>query len=160
MENVHNITAGPTAITQRREWLSVLSRATEQELQTGFERLGGVPDAKIVKPAVVGSVMIEARAGGTGQRFNAIEATVTRCVVQLESSLGVSYALGRDRSQAHLSAIADALLQKVHGIEPAFETTKAALVAPIVQRLESQQRENARKAASTKVEFFTMVRGE
>lgn len=160
MERVEPHTSESAAIAQRKEWLSVLSRASEQELLVGFDRLGGIPEAHDVKPAVVGSVMIEARAGGSGQRFNAIEATVTRCVVQVDQRLGVSYALGRDTSRARLSAIADALLQGVQNDKAAFEAMKSVLVAPVAYRIESKRREKSRKAAATKVEFFTMVRGE
>ncbi len=160
---MESLDAGPSnyaSIARRKEWLSILSRASEQELLVGFDRLGGIPEARDVKPAVVGSVMIEARAGGSGQRFNAIEATVTRCVVQVDQRLGVSYSLGRDIRRARLSAIADALLQGVHEDEAAFEKMKSVLVAPVAYRIESKRREKSRKAAATKVEFFTMVRGE
>ena len=56
--------------------------------------------------------MVRARAGGTGQRFNLGEATVTRCVVRPDAALtgtqqvGVGYVLGCSHRQALLVALA------------------------------------------------------
>jgi alpha-D-ribose 1-methylphosphonate 5-triphosphate synthase subunit PhnG len=142
-------------IAQRQRWMAVLARASADELADIFERYEGGIVPTVLKMPETGTVMVEARAGGTGRRFNAGEATVTRCVVQFPSgALGVCYALGADRRKARLAAILDGLLQ---------DRTWHARLAPEIDRLAAGQtaaRELAsRKAAATKVDFFTLVRG-
>jgi alpha-D-ribose 1-methylphosphonate 5-triphosphate synthase subunit PhnG len=101
--------------------------------------------------------MARGRAGGTGQRFNLGEITVTRCAVQSADGLiGHGYVAGRDRRKAELVASFDALLQ-APGRRP-------MLLERVVEPLAAVQAEaraaTARKAAATRVEFFTMVRGD
>lgn len=141
--------------TPRQRWMAVLARATGEELAGVVERRGGVPRHQVLKPAEVGTVMIEARAGGTGARFNLGEASVTRCVVALEGGiLGVSYALGSDRRKAHLAAIVDGLLQASD-----CDQSLAEEVSALGRCQQAAQELASRKAAATKVEFFTLVRG-
>ena len=102
-------------------------------------------------------VMLRGRVGGTGDAFNLGEATVTRCAVRVGAgALGVGYTLGRDRRKAELVALFDALLQD--------ETRQARLqrdfIAPMQQRQAVQREATSRSAATSKVEFFTFVRGE
>jgi alpha-D-ribose 1-methylphosphonate 5-triphosphate synthase subunit PhnG len=142
-------------IAQRQRWMAVLARTTADDLVAIFDRHEVVLAPTVLKVPETGTVMVEARAGGSGRRFNAGEATVTRCVVQFPSgALGVCYALGADRRKARLAAILDGLLQ---------DRTWHARLAPEIYRLAAVQtaaRELAsRKAAATKVDFFTLVRG-
>ena len=148
------------SISDRQVWLGVLARARPEDLQTAFHSLGGEPPCKILRSPEVGAVMIEARAGGTGSRFNAAEATVTRCVVQVGKSIGVSYALGRDRARARLAAIADAMLQEAASDSAEVARLIGALIEPTQREIAQRRLEASVKAAATKVEFFTMVRGE
>lgn len=136
--------------------MAVLARARREELEEIAARLGTMPAHTVLKPAEPGSVMIEGRAGGTGRRFNLGEATMTRCVIRLESgSLGFAYALGTDRRKALLAAVLDALLQHpVTGPELA-----RAEIAPLAGRQRAARELALRKAAATKVDFFTLVRG-
>ena len=135
--------------------MAILSRATFAELEA-IAASCPLPAHQILKPAETGSVMIEGRAGGTGCRFNLGEATMTRCVVRIEcGTMGHAYALGRDKRKAVISAILDALLQD----EPEGGVLHEA-VAQLHARQQAAQTQASRKAAATKVEFFTMVRGE
>ena len=143
------------AQTDRAGWMAVLARATRDELQqlmSGFE----VPLVDVVKPPECGSLMIEARAGGGGRRFNAGEATVTRCVVRDGDRLGYSYSLGRDKEKARLAAILDAMLQSASS----HQMVMAAVVGPLGKAQEDRRARASLQAAATKVEFFTMVRGD
>jgi alpha-D-ribose 1-methylphosphonate 5-triphosphate synthase subunit PhnG len=139
---------------QRKSWMAVLARARQSELEQIVTRLGGLPDHVVLKPAETGTVMVEARAGGTGRRFNMGEATMTRCVVRLaDGTMGFAYALGTDRRKALVSAVLDALLQS---------SSDAGLYDDIsaLARAQTEARQLAlRKAAATKVDFFTLVRG-
>jgi alpha-D-ribose 1-methylphosphonate 5-triphosphate synthase subunit PhnG len=140
--------------TTRQAWMGVLARATRGELEALVARAGVMPGYSVLKPAETGTIMVEARAGGTGRRFNLGEATLSRCVVRLaDGTIGFAYALGTDRVKATLSAVIDAMLQQ--GANPVL----AEGVAELRRRQDDARTLALRKAAATKVDFFTMVRG-
>jgi alpha-D-ribose 1-methylphosphonate 5-triphosphate synthase subunit PhnG len=62
---------------------------------------------------------------------------------------------GRDRAHAERAALVDALMQT----DRADELT-AEVLAPLAREMAAAKRTRAAKAAATKVEFFTIVRGE
>ena len=101
---------------------------------------------------------IEHLAHGVGQRFNLGEMTVSRCVVALDGSnaMGVGYVQGRDRRRAELVAVFDALSQDTAGAEQ----IEQLLIAPVERKLADERRARDAKVAATKVDFFTLVRGE
>jgi alpha-D-ribose 1-methylphosphonate 5-triphosphate synthase subunit PhnG len=118
--------------------------------------MGGLPAHTVLKPAETGTVMVEARAGGTGRRFNLGEATMSRCVVRLaDETMGFAYALGGDRRKALLSAVLDGLLQHPSNGPGLLERE----IAPLGERQQAARELSLRKAAATKVDFFTLVRG-
>ena len=105
--------------------------------------------------------MLRARIGGTGSQFNLGEASVTRCALRLEGDdgaalTGMSWVLGRDQRHAELAAVFDALLQDPSR-GPRLEQT---LVRSLAASQSAKREQASRKAASTKVDFFTMVRGD
>lgn len=145
----------PETVEARRRHMAVLARAPRGDIEA---LVGAVtaPPFTTLKPPETGTVMVEGRAGGAGSRFNLGEATVTRCVIRLDSgTLGFSYALGRDKEKARLAALTEALLQE----EPLEGPLHAGLAALATRQVEARDLAS-RKAAATKVEFFTMVRGE
>jgi alpha-D-ribose 1-methylphosphonate 5-triphosphate synthase subunit PhnG len=101
--------------------------------------------------------MVRGRAGGTGPRFNLGEMTVTRCSVTLEDgAVGHAYVRGRDPRHAELAALFDALLQddaRRGGLE-------RAVVEPLARARAARRRAAVEHVAPSRVEFFTMVRGE
>jgi alpha-D-ribose 1-methylphosphonate 5-triphosphate synthase subunit PhnG len=151
------MTARPTdAVERRRRCHAVLARAGTEELQAAWQRVQG-PPYRALRPPEVGVVMLRGRVGGSGDPFNAGEATVTRCAVQIEGgALGVGYVLGRDRRKAELVAAFDALVQD----EARAGAVMRDVVAPLAQAQALAREPAARAAAATKVEFFTLVRGE
>ena len=143
-------------IDARKSWLAVLARAERAKLEEAVAALSPRPAWRVVKPAESGLAMVRGRAGGTGQQFNVGEMSVARCVVQVEGgAVGVGYVAGRDRRKAELVALLDALLQD----GPFVETLKRDVVAPLAARQDAARRQVLSKAAATKVDFFTMVRG-
>lgn len=148
---------GSSGRTPRQTWMAVLARASAAELEAIIGRHGGMQAHVVLKPASTGTVMLEARAGGSGRRFNAGEATVTRCVIALESGEhGFAYALGTDRRKARLSAVLDGMLQR-----PGASNGPLLAEIETLAAAQRQAHERAsRKAAATKVEFFTLVRGD
>ncbi|MGE0422041.1 MAG: phosphonate C-P lyase system protein PhnG [Reyranellaceae bacterium] len=140
----------------RKSWLAVLARAERAKLEEAVARLSPRPTWRVIKPAESGLAMMRGRAGGTGQQFNIGEMSVARCVVQIEGgAVGVGYVAGRDRRKAELVAVLDALLQD----GPFAEPLRRELVAPLAARQAAARQKVLSKAAATKVDFFTMVRG-
>jgi alpha-D-ribose 1-methylphosphonate 5-triphosphate synthase subunit PhnG len=144
-------------IAARQGAMRLLAHATGQEVSAGLAAMGGFEDHIDLRAPEAGLVMIRGRIGGDGAPFNVGEATVTRCAVQLRSGeVGLSYSLGRDPQKARLAALCDALWQT--------ETHRAAIelhvLAPVRARIERQRVLAARRAAATRVEFFTLLRGE
>ncbi len=146
----------PGRTYHRKDWMRILARAKISDIATLLQKLPPLPTDELLRPAETGTVMVEGRAGGSGARFNLGEATVTRCVVRIGDHLGFSYALGRDREQARLAAKLDALLQD----ESRREELLGVVVAPLACAQEEARTLASRKAAATKVDFFTLVRGE
>ena len=141
---------------QRRRWLAVLARAATDQLETHWAETGQ-PALTLLRQPETGLVMTRGRAGGTGQRFNLGEITVTRCAVQsADGHIGHGYVAGRDKRKAELVASFDALLQA-----PARRgTLLERVVEPLAAAQAGARAATARKAAATRVEFFTLVRGD
>jgi len=136
--------------------MGLLAKAPEALLDNLWTELGLTPDFEWIRPPEVGSVMVRGRAGGTGAAFNLGEMTVTRCTVRLATGeVGHAYVQGRSKAKARQAALVDALMQGA-----AAQTVGARLVGPLANRLADAKRTRAAKAAATKVEFLTMVRGE
>lgn len=146
----------PAGVMARQRYLAILARATTAELEAAKLLLGELEDVQYVRPAEVGMSMLRGRIGGTGDAFNLGEATVTRCALRVgRSPLGVGYTLGRERRKAELIALFDSLLQDVG--RRAFIQRE---VVDVLAQRQSAQAQAARHAAeSSKVEFFTFVRG-
>ncbi|MDE1991996.1 MAG: phosphonate C-P lyase system protein PhnG [Rhizobiaceae bacterium] len=137
--------------------MGILARAGRKDLEEAWGTLGDQPTYEWLRQPEVGLVMVQARAGGTGDAFNMTEMSMTRCALRLsDGTAGYAFVQGRDTRQAELAAVFDALMQR-----PDHDSGAAA---SIIDRLEIKQAERRRqkslKAASTKVEFFTMVRAE
>lgn len=68
----------------RQRWMKVLAKASLEDLEDAVQKTGSRPDYQFLRNPETGMVMVRARAGGTGQRFNLGEITVTRCVVRTD----------------------------------------------------------------------------
>jgi len=150
----------PDASTEaRRRWMGILAKAPVARLEATWTMLPEAPAYTLLRPAEIGSALVRARAGGTGARFNLGEMTLTRCAVRLDGTpprTGFGYVAGRDKRHAELAAVFDALLQ-----DPArAEALEGALLAPLAEAQEAARTARSREAAATRVDFFTLVRGE
>lgn len=147
---------GPNRPTPRPDWMALLSRAPLPLLEQALANQAGTPLQWLRKPET-GLYMVQGRAGGTGERFNLGEMTVTRCALRVggeDSAVGVAYVMGRNHRQAQLAAMADALLQ-----DPAqHERIDDTVLQPVRQHLALQQARRAARAQSTQVNFFTVAR--
>ncbi len=144
-------------LAARRRAMGLMARATEAELDAPIAALWPDHGARDLKPAEIGLVMLRGRTGGDGAPFNLGEASITRAVVELPGGeRGFGHVLGRSKRRARLAAIADALWQA-----PASRASvEAALLAPVAARLAADKARIASETAATRVDFFTLVRGE
>ncbi|SAL77094.1 phosphonate metabolism PhnG protein [Caballeronia peredens] len=148
----------------RREWMAVLARTPRDVLQAALDQAldGAKPPAyEWLRAPDIGLAMVRGRIGGTGDAFNLGEATVTRATLRLRTGdgsapVGVAVHLGRDKERATLAALVDALLQTPRHAE----RLRTHLIEPLAARIADERQRKQAEAAATKVEFFTMVRGE
>lgn len=137
----------------RADNLGLLARASASRIQS---LLPDLPDHQVLRAPEIGTVMVRGRAGGTGAPFNMGEMTVTRASVQLPcGTVGHGYVQGRSRPHALRAAAIDALLQT-----DAAARIEAGVIAPLRAEETARRHARAARAAATRVEFFTLVRGE
>lgn len=142
-----------SALIARKGWMSLLAKAAPARLAA---LLPDLPDHALLRPPEVGAVMVQGRIGGTGDAFNLGEMTVTRVSVRLaDGAVGHAWVQGRDKAHATRAAVADALMQT-----KAAAGIRASVLDPLTRDAVAAQSQRAGKAAATKVDFFTMVRGE
>jgi alpha-D-ribose 1-methylphosphonate 5-triphosphate synthase subunit PhnG len=137
--------------------MATLADARASEIACGLAALGDDIAHVELRPVETGLVMLQGRIGGDGAAFNLGEATVTRATVRIPSGeVGFAYVLGRDRHKARLAALCDALWQNPAWREP----VQRHVLAPIKARQESERARQRGQTAATRVDFFTLVRGE
>ncbi len=136
----------------RRDWMSVLATAMPARLAALVPDL---PDHDLLRAPEIGAIMLEGRVGGTGARFNLGEMTVTRCSVRIGDAVGHACVQGRDKSHARRAAVLDALMQGDQA-----DQLRRTVLAPLTAQATAARSARAEKAAATRVEFFTLMRGE
>ncbi|WP_394890588.1 phosphonate C-P lyase system protein PhnG [Mesorhizobium sp. AaZ16] len=141
----------------RKAAMAALAMASGGEIRRLWDAAGIEADAQALRGPETGLVTVRGRIGGAGAPFNFGEATVTRATVRLPGGeVGHAYALGRDKEKARLSAIADALWQN-----PARRAEiEEKIIAPLKTAQLGADEKRRTETAATKVDFFTMVRGE
>jgi alpha-D-ribose 1-methylphosphonate 5-triphosphate synthase subunit PhnG len=141
------------SLAARKGWMSILAKAPPARLAT---LLPDLPEHETLRAPEIGAVMLRGRVGGTGAPFNLGEMTVTRCSVRLAAgAVGHAWVQGRDKAHARRAAVLDAMMQT-----GAAADIRQRVIAPLETEAMAARQARAGKAAATKVEFFTMVRGE
>ena len=148
----------PNRPTPRQSWMALLARAPLPLLEQALAPHLPSQHQWLRRPET-GLMMVQGRAGGTGERFNLGEITVTRCTLRLgeagsEAPVGVAYVTGRSHRQAQLAATADALLQDPQ----CHEQLERCLLNPIRKHLQAEHAQRQQRAQSTRVDFLTMAR--
>lgn len=139
----------------RQEALGVLANAEMKDLASAWNTWQKRPDVQTIRGPETGLIMLRGRTGGGGAPFNLGEATVSRASVRIDSGeIGHGYCLGRDAEKAKLIAVIDALYQR----EP--DNIEFAILRPLRDIAYDRDKQLRDETAATKVEFFTMVRGE
>lgn len=142
---------------ERADIMRLTARAAGDALAELWQAARLPDEASDLRRAETGLVTVRGRVGGDGGPFNLGEATVTRAAVRLPSGeVGHAYVLGRDAAKARLCALIDAAWQHA----ATREQVRRAVVAPLRERLEAEDARTRAQVAATKVDFFTMVRGE
>jgi len=141
---------------QRQQAMAVLAHMPTARIAACLGEVEVPPHESLRQPEN-GLVMVRGRIGGDGAPFNLGEASVSRAAVRLSSGeVGFGYVLGRDGEKARLIALCDALIQS-----DAFkERVEAKVVAPLRQELEQARTWQEAETAATRVDFYTLVRGE
>jgi alpha-D-ribose 1-methylphosphonate 5-triphosphate synthase subunit PhnG len=141
---------------QRKAAMAVLAHADAAAI-AGHLRTIAVPAHENLREPENGIVMVRGRIGGDGAPFNLGEATVSRAAVRLASGVvGFGYTLGRDRRKARMIALCDALLQS----DEFADAVEANVLAPLRSAMVSERDRKAAETAATRVDFYTLVRGE
>ncbi len=139
----------------RSEALSVLAGAELKDISAAWATWENRPQVEQIRAPETGLIMIRGRTGGGGAAFNLGEATVSRASVRIDSGeVGHGYCLGRDGDKAQLIAILDALFQR----EP--DNIEFAILRPLRDIAWARTQRQNEETAATRVDFFTLVRGE
>ena len=149
----------PYAARKRR--MAALALADEAVLEAEAAKFSEAFAYTFLRRPEAGLVMLEGRAGNSGRRFNIGEMLITRCVVRLEqqsggATEGYAFIQGNRPRHAELAAVFDALLQQ----EGWAESLERSLIEPLAAGREERLQQRAAETAATKVDFFTLVRGE
>lgn len=151
----HDDTARDEAV--RRRTARVLANAPEADLAALWDAWPDQPEIEYVRGPEAGLVMAQGRIGGTGDRFNLGEASVSRATVVVRGegseTIGTAYVLGSHPEHAGLAAIFDALLAG---------KARERVFTDVIVPLENAQAERAARARAdarkTVVDFFTVAR--
>ena len=135
-----NMMSDPNA--SRKGRLGLLAKASPKDVARHWAALNMSPDYIVLRSPEIGGVMVRGRAGAVGAAFNLGEMTVTRASIKLsDGAVGHGYVQGRMQTE-----VADSV--------------EAGLLAPLRKAMVASKTMRAAKAAATKVDFFTIVRGE
>ncbi|MFG3591359.1 phosphonate C-P lyase system protein PhnG [Bradyrhizobium sp. RDI18] len=141
---------------QRKAAMAVLAHSEAGDI-AGHLAAIAVPAHENLREPENGLVMVRGRIGGDGAPFNLGEATVSRAAVRLATGeIGFGYVLGRDRQKAQMIALCDAMVQSTE-FSGEVETK---VIGPLRAAMIADRSRKAAEAAATRVDFYTMVRGE
>lgn len=141
----------------RQAWMAVLATADTDALMAFSDSVIATESFQDIRTAEVGLTQVRGRMGGTGSAFNLGDMTITRCVTRSQAGhYGYSYVAGRCKLHAQRAAELDALLQS----ESHYQQVMNTVVQPLLDAQQQQDRANREKTESTRVNFFTLVRGE
>lgn len=145
-----------SSVAERPGWMSVLAKASETVLAEAWDALPDKPGFDWLRAPETGTVMVRGRIGGSGGPFNLGEMTVTRAALRLATGEeGHAYVAGRSHGHARIAALCDALMHTGRAGE-----VRRTVLQPAADALDRAARDRAEKAAATKVDFLTLVRGE
>lgn len=146
-----------TDVTQRSLWISTLAQSQYAELVEHWQATELEPSYQVIRQPEIGLAQVRARMGSTGNSFNMGDVTITRAAVKLDTGeMGYSYLCGRNKPHAELAAVIDGMLQSsVH-----HQALINQIIEPLAALKFERDQQRAKEVATSKVDFFTLVRGE
>lgn len=142
---------------QRRRWMGILAGASSSVLEASWEALQDRPGYRLLRPPETGLIMVRGRAGGTGGPFHLGEVPVTRCSLEIDTGqVGTAYVMGREHRHAELAALFDALLQD----PDTAPRVRKKVIEPLHREQQARRKAVREETERTRVDFFTMVRGD
>jgi alpha-D-ribose 1-methylphosphonate 5-triphosphate synthase subunit PhnG len=145
-----------TRQAQRKAAMAVLAHSDSAEISARLDAIE-LPAHENLREPENGLVMVRGRIGGDGAAFNLGEATVSRAAVRLSTGeVGFGYTLGRDRQKARMIALCDAMVQS----DQFAGVVEAGVIAPLRAAMVANRGRKAAETAATRVDFYTLVRGE
>ena len=136
--------------------MSLLATSSQSDLLNLWEQKKIKVNYVWLRTPEIGSIMAQGRMGVTGDKFNIGEVTITRCSLKLNcGTIGHSYVQGRSKKKAEISALCDALMQTKMSKE-----INKNIIIPLEKIKKDNKDKILSKAEATKVDFFTLVRGE
>lgn len=144
-------------IEQRQQLISVLAKSSLQDIQQCWKHSLDEYQYSTLRQPQTGMVMAVARTEGKGEPFNLGEVSVTRCALRLNSGeTGIGYVMGSNKQHALHIALLDAIAQK----QNQYDEIHAQVIQPLQQKLLQAHQAQQQKTDTTRVDFFTLVRGE
>jgi alpha-D-ribose 1-methylphosphonate 5-triphosphate synthase subunit PhnG len=146
-----------STIAEQQRWMKVLAAAGAARLEEAWASFAPAPAYRLLRPVEIGLVLLRGRIGGDGRAFPFGEATVTRAAVALtDETRGFAYLLGRRPREAELAALCHALLKQ----GPWRTWIEERLIRPAEAEAVRRRADRQARAATTRVDFETVVRGE
>lgn len=144
----------------RGRWLSALASASADALAAVLGEDAVPADARWLRRPETGLVMVRGRISGDGAPFPLGEMSITRCALRLaDGTVGMAWVQGRRPRDAALAAYIDARLQQA-GVSSTSAEEWQRWIEPLVRARAAQQAARRAAADRTRVNFFTVVRGE
>jgi len=141
---------------KRKAVMTVLAHSDVADIAGHLDAIA-LPAYEILREQENGLVMVRGRIGGDGAAFNLGEATVSRAAVRLATGeVGFGYTLGRDGTKARMIALCDAMVQS----DEFAERLETKVFAPLHLAMTTKRTRQAAETAATRVDFYTLVRGE
>jgi alpha-D-ribose 1-methylphosphonate 5-triphosphate synthase subunit PhnG len=145
-----------TRQAQRKQAMAVLAHSDAADISGRLDAIA-LPAHENLREPENGLVMVRGRIGGDGAPFNLGEAAVSRAAVRLSTGeVGFGYTLGRDHQKAQMIALCDAMVQS----DQFVGSVEANVIAPLRAAIVAKQNRQAAETAATRVDFYTLVRGE
>ncbi|CCK81347.1 phosphonate C-P lyase system protein PhnG [Desulfobacula toluolica] len=143
--------------TTRKKWMELLATASLKDLKTAQKNLNAEIDYEYIVKPETGMLMVQARADGSHSRFHLGEMSVSKCVLKVqEQYIGYAMTAGSDPAHSELAALFDGLLQT-----PEYhDVIKTNLINKLAEKQIKKDIKLEQEVAETRVEFFTLKRGE
>jgi len=139
----------------RSQWQRLFALANEHDLQDLYQHADWATPYELSQGPETGLVTVRGRVSGDGVAFNLGDASVTKTQVVLhDGTRGFAMTLGANATHSLLAALLDAAMQVPQAVRLAVPVRQ--LAATLAQRHAARQTQ----ISSTKVDFFTLVRGD